>query len=100
MLFVLVELRATEPIIPMRLFRNSIFSVANSFGFLIGAAMFGVMVFIPVYLQIVKGMSPTESGLGMVPMLVGLFTTSIGGGRGDGAHRALQVVPDDRRRRS
>ncbi len=80
-LFVLVELRAAEPIIPMRLFRNSIFSVANSFGFLIGAAMFGVMVFIPVYLQIVKGMSPTESGLGMVPMLVGLFTTSIGGGR-------------------
>jgi MFS family permease len=76
-----VELRAAEPIIPMRMFRNSIFSVANSFGFLIGAAMFGVMVFIPVYLQIVKGMSPTESGLGMVPMLVGLFTTSIGGGR-------------------
>ena len=79
--FVLVELRAAEPIIPMRLFRNSIFSVANSFGFLIGAAMFGVMVFIPVYLQIVKGMSPTESGLGMVPMVLGLFTTSIGGGR-------------------
>jgi EmrB/QacA subfamily drug resistance transporter len=80
-LFVLVELHATEPIIPMRMFRNSIYTVANSFGFLIGAAMFGVMVFIPVYLQIVKGMSPTESGLGMVPMLVGLFTTSIGGGR-------------------
>ena len=80
-LFVLVELRATEPIIPMRLFRNSIFSVANSFGFLIGAAMFGVMTFLPVYLQIVKGMSPTESGLAMVPMLAGLFTTSIGGGR-------------------
>ncbi len=80
-LFVAVELRATEPIIPMRLFRNSIFSVANSFGFLIGAAMFGVMTFIPVYLQIVKGMTPTESGLAMVPLLAGLFTTSIGGGR-------------------
>ena len=80
-LFVLVELRATEPIIPMRLFRISIFSVANAFGFLIGAAMFGVMVFIPVYLQLVKGMSPTESGLGMLPMVIGLFTTSIWGGR-------------------
>lgn len=80
-LFVLVELRAAEPIIPMRLFRNPIFSVVNSFGFLIGAAMFGVMVFIPVYLQIVKGMSPTESGLGMLPMVMGLFTTSIGSGR-------------------
>jgi EmrB/QacA subfamily drug resistance transporter len=80
-LFVVVELRATEPIIPMRLFRNSIYSVSNAFGFLIGAAMFGVMVFIPVYLQLAKGMSPTESGLGMLPMLVGLFTTSILGGR-------------------
>jgi EmrB/QacA subfamily drug resistance transporter len=80
-LFVVVELRATEPIIPMRLFRNSIYTVSNAFGFLIGAAMFGVMVFIPVYLQLAKGMSPTESGLGMLPMLVGLFTTSILGGR-------------------
>jgi EmrB/QacA subfamily drug resistance transporter len=80
-LFVLVENKATEPIIPMRLFRSSIFSVVNAFGFLIGAAMFGVMVFIPVYLQIVKGMSPTASGLAMLPMVIGLFTTSIGGGR-------------------
>ena len=80
-LFVLVELRATEPIIPMRLFSNQIFSVSNAFGFLIGAAMFGVMVFIPVYLQAVKGLSPTESGLGMLPMIIGLFITSIGGGR-------------------
>lgn len=79
--FVAVELRATEPIIPMRLFRNSIYSVSNAFGFLIGAAMFGVMVFLPVYLQLAKGMSPTESGLGMLPMLAGLFTTSILGGR-------------------
>lgn len=80
-LFVLVELRATEPIIPMRLFGNSIYSVANGFGFLIGAAMFGVMIFIPVYLQLVMGMSPTESGLGMLPMVAGLFTTSITSGR-------------------
>jgi EmrB/QacA subfamily drug resistance transporter len=80
-LFVVVELHAAEPIIPMRLFRNSIYTVSNAFGFLIGAAMFGVMVFIPVYLQLAKGMSPTESGLGMLPMLVGLFTTSILGGR-------------------
>ena len=80
-LFVAVELRVAEPIIPMRLFRSPTFRVANSFGFLIGAAMFGVMVFIPVYLQVVSGMSPTESGLGMLPLIAGLFTTSIGGGR-------------------
>jgi len=79
--FVAVELQAKEPIIPMRLFNNRIFSVSNSFGFLVGAAMFGVMVFIPVYLQAVKGLSPTQSGLGMLPMIIGLFTTSIGGGR-------------------
>lgn len=80
-LFVLVEQRATEPIIPMRLFANSIFSVANLFGFLIGMAMFGAMIFIPVYLQVVDGMSPTESGLAMVPLVAGIFSTSITAGR-------------------
>lgn len=80
-LFVFVELRASEPIIPMRLFRNSIFSIANTFGFMIGLAMFGAMIFIPVYLQVVDGMSPTRSGLAMLPMVVGIFTTSIGAGQ-------------------
>jgi len=78
---VLVELRAAEPIIPMRLFRNSIFSIANLFGFLIGIAMFGSMIFIPVYLQVVDGMSPTRSGLAMLPMVVGIFSTSIAAGQ-------------------
>ena len=80
-LFVFVELGATEPIIPMRLFRNSIFSISNLFGFMIGVAMFGAMIFIPVYLQVVDGMSPTRSGLAMVPMVVGIFTTSIFAGQ-------------------
>ena len=79
--FVLVEFRAIEPIIPMRLFRNSIFSIANLFGFMIGIAMFGSMIFIPIYLQVVDGMSPTESGLAMLPMVVGIFTTSITAGQ-------------------
>ena len=79
--FVLVERRATEPIIPMRLFGNSIFSIANLFGFLIGIAMFGSMIFIPVYLQVVDGMSPTASGLAMLPMVVGIFSTSIAAGQ-------------------
>ncbi|HLN76606.1 MAG TPA: MDR family MFS transporter [Nocardioidaceae bacterium] len=80
-LFVLVENRAKEPIIPMRLFHNSVFSISNSFGFLIGVAMFGSMIFIPVYLQVVDGMSPTKSGLAMLPMVVGIFTTSITAGQ-------------------
>ncbi len=79
--FVLVERRAEEPIIPMRLFGNSIFSIANLFGFLIGIAMFGSMIFIPLYLQVVDGMSPTRSGLAMLPMVVGIFSTSITAGR-------------------
>jgi EmrB/QacA subfamily drug resistance transporter len=79
--FVAVELRATEPIIPMRLFRNSIFSIANMFGFLIGASMFGAMIFLPVHLQVVDGMSPTRSGLAMIPLVVGIFTTSITAGQ-------------------
>jgi EmrB/QacA subfamily drug resistance transporter len=79
--FVAVELRATEPILPMRLFRSSIFSIANLFGFLIGIAMFGSMIFLPVYLQVVQAMSPTRSGLAMLPLVVGLFSTSIAAGR-------------------
>ncbi len=80
-LFVLVELRATEPIIPMRLFRNSVFSLSNGFGFLVGIAMFGSMIYLPVYLQVVSGMSPTRSGLAMVPMILGIFTTSLSAGQ-------------------
>jgi len=79
--FVAVENRAAEPIIPMRLFSNSIFSIANIFGFMIGIAMFGSMIFIPVYLQVVNGLSPTKSGLAMVPMVIGIFSTSITAGQ-------------------
>ncbi|HJR39303.1 MAG TPA: MDR family MFS transporter [Nocardioidaceae bacterium] len=79
--FVLVEQHASEPIIPMRLFGSSIFSIANVFGFLIGVAMFGSLIFVPVYLQVVGGLSPTMSGLGMVPMVLGIFTTSIASGQ-------------------
>jgi EmrB/QacA subfamily drug resistance transporter len=76
-LFIVVELRAKEPIIPMRLFRNSIFSVANLFGFLFGVAMFGSSIFLPLYLQAVKDMSPTRSGMAMLPTVVGMMTFSI-----------------------
>jgi MFS family permease len=65
----------------MRLFGNSIFAISNLFGFLIGIAMFGSMIFLPVYLQVVDGMSPTKSGLAMLPMVVGLFSTSIAAGQ-------------------
>ncbi|MEV4327779.1 MDR family MFS transporter [Microbispora rosea] len=80
-LFVFVELRAPEPILPMRLFRNKIFSVGNGFSFLAGLAMFGGMIFLPVYLQAVQGMSPTVSGLALLPAVFGIFSTSITSGQ-------------------
>ncbi|MEA2529291.1 MAG: hypothetical protein QOG89_935 [Thermomicrobiales bacterium] len=80
-LFVVVEARAPEPIIPLRLFRNPVFRIGNLFGFLSGMAMFGAIIFLPLYLQGVKGMSPTRSGLAMLPMVVGLFSSSISSGR-------------------
>jgi EmrB/QacA subfamily drug resistance transporter len=79
--FVLIELRAVEPIIPMRLFRNPVFGVGNAFGFLAGIAMFGGFIFLPVYLQAVQGFSPTASGLSLLPAIVGIFSTSITSGR-------------------
>lgn len=79
--FILAELRAVEPIIPLRLFRNPIFSVGNAFGFLIGFAIFGGAIYLPLYLQTVKGMSPTESGLAMLPMVAGMFSMSIVSGQ-------------------
>jgi EmrB/QacA subfamily drug resistance transporter len=75
--FVFIELRAEEPIIPMHLFRNKIFSVGNAFGFLIGSALFGGAIYLPLYFQTVHGMSPTQSGLAMLPMMGGMFSMSI-----------------------
>jgi EmrB/QacA subfamily drug resistance transporter len=80
-LFVAIELRAREPIIPMKLFRNEIFAVGNAYGFLAGIVMFGAIIFLPVYLQAVKGMTPTESGLAFLPAVAGIFGTSIPAGQ-------------------
>jgi EmrB/QacA subfamily drug resistance transporter len=75
------ESRATEPIIPLALFRSRVFSVANAMGFTIGMAMFGAIVFLPVFLQLVYGASPTSSGLRMLPLMFGLLTAAIASGR-------------------
>jgi EmrB/QacA subfamily drug resistance transporter len=78
--FVFVEARASEPIIPLELFKISVFSTANLYSFILGFAMFGAIIFLPVYYQVVKGFTPTESGLGFLPMVVGIFSTSISSG--------------------
>ena len=79
--FVWWERRAEEPIIPLDLFRSRVFSVANAMGFTIGMAMFGAIVFIPLYLQLVYGASPTSSGLRMLPLMFGLLVAAILSGR-------------------
>jgi EmrB/QacA subfamily drug resistance transporter len=79
--FIMWEARAAEPILPLRLFHNRIFSVASGIGFSIGFAMFGAIVFLPLYLQIVRGVSPTQSGLELLPLMVGLLVTSVVSGR-------------------
>jgi EmrB/QacA subfamily drug resistance transporter len=79
--FVWVESRASEPIIPLRLFRNRVFTPTVIFTAIMGLAMFGGIIFLPVYFQVVQGMTPTESGLALLPMMAGLFLTSIGSGQ-------------------
>lgn len=80
-LFVLQERRAAEPIIPLELFRSSVFRVASGIGFFIGLALFGAITFIPLFLQLVYNVSPTSSGLRLLPLMIGLLTTSIISGR-------------------
>jgi EmrB/QacA subfamily drug resistance transporter len=79
-LFPFVESRAAEPILPLELFRNQTFRTTSAIGFIIGFALFGAVTFVPLYLQVVKGHSPTESGLLMTPMMVGLLVTGIASG--------------------
>jgi len=79
--FLLREHYAAEPILPLRLFRNRVFSVANAMGFIVGLVMFGAIIYIPVYLQLARGASPTISGLQLLPLVFGLFAASIGGGQ-------------------
>jgi EmrB/QacA subfamily drug resistance transporter len=79
--FVLQERRAPEPLIPLSLFRSSVFRVATALGFFIGLAMFGAIIFIPLFLQLVYGVSPTSSGLRMLPLMAGLLTASVLSGR-------------------
>ena len=80
-LFVAVEARAPEPILPLELFRNRVFAVTSAIGLIIGLSFFGAITYLPIYLQDVKGHSPTVSGLLITPMTVGLLITSIGSGQ-------------------
>jgi EmrB/QacA subfamily drug resistance transporter len=79
--FVAVELRAREPVLPMHLFANRNFAVASGVGLIVGLSLFGAVTFLPIYLQVVKGVSPTTSGLLLMPMMLGMLVTSVISGR-------------------
>ncbi|MFW3463559.1 MFS transporter [Streptomyces microflavus] len=81
LLFVAVEHRAAEPIIPLRLFRDSVFNVTGLVGAVVGVALFGAASYLPTYLQMVDGASATESGLLMLPMMLGIVGGSIVSGQ-------------------
>lgn len=78
--FVRVELRAEEPVLPIRLFASPVFTVCCVLSFIVGFAMLGALTFLPTFMQFVDGVSATESGLRTLPMVGGLLLTSMGSG--------------------
>ena len=91
--FVWQESRAAEPILPLTLFRSSVFNVSSAMGTTIGMAMFGAIIFIPLYLQLVYGASATSSGLRMLPLMTGLLIASIASGRAISRIGRYKVFP-------
>jgi EmrB/QacA subfamily drug resistance transporter len=80
MIFVWVEIRTREPILPIRLFGSSVFTVCCVLSFVVGFAMLGALTFLPTFMQFVNGVSATVSGLRTLPMVAGLLLTSMGSG--------------------
>jgi EmrB/QacA subfamily drug resistance transporter len=81
LLFIFQESRAKEPILPLTLFKNHTFSVTSIMAFIIGAGMFGAIIMLPLYFQIVKGDSATSAGLKLIPFMIGIVTMSIVSGK-------------------
>ena len=80
-LFIYWESKAQEPILPLELFKNHTFTLTSILGAVIGAGMFGAIVMLPLYLQVVKGASATEAGLKLIPLMLGIVSTSIFSGK-------------------
>jgi EmrB/QacA subfamily drug resistance transporter len=92
-LFLVNQARAQEPILPLRLFKNHTFSITSLLAFLVGAAMFGAIVMLPLYFQLVKGNSATLSGLKLLPLMFGIVTTSIFSGKWITKHGKYKAFP-------
>src|SRR5690242_14030723 len=93
--FVLVERRAAEPVLPLHLFKLRTFSVTSLVGFIVGFAMFGAITYLPAFFQVVRGISPTVSGLYLLPLMAGLLLVSISSGQiisGTGKYRFFPIA--------
>jgi EmrB/QacA subfamily drug resistance transporter len=94
-IFVFIEKHATEPVMPMRLFSNSIFRTSFATSAMVGFSMFGAITFLPLFLQVVHGASPTSSGLQLLPIMVTLLICSIVSGRrisATGKYRRFPII--------
>ena len=92
-LFLWQETRASEPILPLRLFKNHTFSLTSILGAVIGAGMFGAIVMLPLYMQVVKGYTASDAGLKLIPLMLGIVTTSIFSGKMISKHGHYKRYP-------
>ncbi len=93
--FVTVELRSAEPVIPLSLFNNSIIAICSLCSFVLGIGMFGVIIYLPLYMQGVLGVSATQSGSLLTPLMMGAVVGSIFGGQfvsRTGGYKSIAVV--------
>jgi EmrB/QacA subfamily drug resistance transporter len=94
-LFVFAERRAAEPILPLHLFKTRVFSVTSVVGFVVGFGMFGAITYLPAFFQVVRGISPTISGVYLLPLMAGLLIVSITSGQviaRTGKYRAFPIA--------
>jgi EmrB/QacA subfamily drug resistance transporter len=91
--FLRAEARAPEPILPLALFRNRVVVVTSGIGFVIGFALFGALTYLPLFQQVVRGDSPTESGLQLIPVMAGVLLGSTGSGAAITATGRYKLFP-------
>jgi EmrB/QacA subfamily drug resistance transporter len=91
--FVVIERRAAEPILPLSLFRDNVFVMTGAVNFISGAGLFGAVTFLPLYLQVARGVTPTTSGLMLVPMTLGIVAAAQVSGRYMGATGRYRLLP-------
>ncbi len=92
--FVFVERRAAEPVLPLHLFKTRVFSATSVVGFIVGFGMFGAIAYLPAFFQVARGISPTISGLYLLPLMGGLLIMSITSGQVISKTGQYRVLPD------